>query len=82
MSGIRGEAVNYVGYYSEHEENMKTVIQAQVCMALSFLAVSLLDDRLFFHFIYIILNKFEAFQTLISLTVLIYFTVFLSFYFH
>ena len=30
LSGIRRESVNYVGYYSAHEETMKTVIQSQV----------------------------------------------------
>jgi len=29
LSGIRQESVNYVGYYSQHEETMKTVIQSQ-----------------------------------------------------
>ena len=29
LSGIRRESVNYVGYYSQHEETMKTVIQSQ-----------------------------------------------------
>ena len=29
-SGIRRESVNYVGYYSAHEETMKSVIQSQV----------------------------------------------------
>lgn len=29
LSGIRRESVNYVGYYSQHEETMKTVIQNQ-----------------------------------------------------
>jgi len=29
LSGIRRESVNYVGYYSAHEETMKTVIQSQ-----------------------------------------------------
>ena len=29
MSGIRKESVNYVGYYSQHEETMKALIQNQ-----------------------------------------------------
>jgi len=29
LSGIRRESVNYVGYYSAHEETMKSVIQSQ-----------------------------------------------------
>jgi len=33
LSGIRRESVNYVGYYSAHEETMKTVIQSQSKMA-------------------------------------------------
>ena len=30
LGGIRQESVNYIGYYSEHEETMKNVIMAQV----------------------------------------------------
>ena len=30
LSGIRQESVNYVGYFSQHEETMKSVIQGQV----------------------------------------------------
>ena len=30
LTGIRREAVNYVGYYSIHEEKMKEVIHSQV----------------------------------------------------
>ena len=29
MSGIRSESVNYIGYYSAHEETMKAVIAEQ-----------------------------------------------------
>ena len=29
LSGIRKESVNYVGYYSQHEETMKALIQNQ-----------------------------------------------------
>ena len=35
LSGIRRESVNYVGYYSQHEETMKNVIQNQVKLSLS-----------------------------------------------
>ena len=31
LTGIRRESVNYVGYYSQHEETMKEVILSQVC---------------------------------------------------
>ena len=34
LSGIRRESVNYVGYYSAHEETMKTIIQSQVTIAI------------------------------------------------
>ena len=30
LTGIRRESVNYVGYYSQHEETMKEVILSQV----------------------------------------------------
>ena len=29
LSGIRSESVNYIGYYSAHEETMKAVIAEQ-----------------------------------------------------
>ena len=35
LSGIRRESVNYVGYYSQHEETMKNVIQNQVNLNIS-----------------------------------------------
>ena len=35
LSGIRRESVNYVGYYSAHEETMKTIIQSQVTIIIS-----------------------------------------------
>jgi len=33
LGGIRQESVNYIGYYSEHEETMKNVIMAQASNA-------------------------------------------------